>query len=724
MVQMKTARTRARGKPLAIFSFAMGALLLLTVVAVPAPYLQAWQSLSPEEIYVLGVGEKPDVTTLNLIIEGLGEEASVDCLLVLDVSATSKIDEVRRVALDIIELFSPQDRIGLATFSTEAQLLHPLSINRLALKTTITDLEIGGKSALGEALELSRQTLLADGRDDALLVTILLTDGQSNIGRDPHLEVSIAQDVGIRVVPVGIGSLINRSLLEELAERSGGKFFARPVESMFESLENLLDTDLAARQVRVEKSLPPALLYVKANPAPNQVETTPDGGTRLVWEIGDLQIGTQWSTQVTLQATEKGTWPTDEDSIVRYTDFRGLERQTEIQSFGLVAMEPNWPPVAAFTYDPPAPTTTDLIQFSDTSSDPDGDAEIVTWEWNFGDGETSRKQNPEHRYTESGSYTVELVVVDAREALSKVVEQVVCVHNAEPIALFVSDPQEPRIGAETVLDASGSVDPDGRIVSYMWDVNGDGEIDLETPSSQASHVFADAGKVMVVLKVVDDEGDFGICEKSLSVIPSITATRTIETGLPDDETIGGATVNVTVMIEANAELHGLTLHEEIPAGWTITPVEQGRATVRRETGDWLFLETMMDGDSHVIRYTLTVPSSPVSGAAEDGRERLTLNGLVGSSAPRISRQVRGEDKITRIAGLSIPIAISRWNSEESRLDLSLPDEISFDQIQYAVALWLSGDPVPQTSGQRIDLAVMQDLIAYWLTDTSVNDPLP
>jgi hypothetical protein len=54
----------------------------------------------------------------------------------------------------------------------------------------------------------------------------------------------------------------------------------------------------------------------------------------------------------------------------------------------------------------------------------------------------------------------------------------------------------------------------------------------------------------------------------------------------------------------------------------------------------------------------------------------------------------------------------------------LPDEISFDQIQYAVSLWLAGTPVPQTGNQRIDIRMMQDLIAYWLTKRSVFEPLP
>ncbi|MGD9675837.1 MAG: hypothetical protein AB7V19_04035, partial [Candidatus Bipolaricaulia bacterium] len=68
--------------------------------------------------------------------------------------------------------------------------------------------------------------------------------------------------------------------------------------------------------------------------------------------------------------------------------------------------------------------------------------------------------------------------------------------------------------------------------------------------------------------------------------------------------------------------------------------------------------------------------------------------------------------------------ISRWNPETSTLDLCLRELISFDQIQYAVSLWLSGASVPHTTDGVVDLAVLNDLIAYWLTGSSVHDPLP
>jgi len=42
-----------------------------------------------------------------------------------------------------------------------------------------------------------------------------------------------------------------------------------------------------------------------------------------------------------------------------------------------------------------------------------GDAPIVSWRWDFGDGNTSFQQNPTNVYTNPGTYTVYLEVTDA-----------------------------------------------------------------------------------------------------------------------------------------------------------------------------------------------------------------------------------------------------------------------------------------------------------------------
>lgn len=82
------------------------------------------------------------------------------------------------------------------------------------------------------------------------------------------------------------------------------------------------------------------------------------------------------------------------------------------------------PPIASFSMDihiGPAPLT---IKFSDSSYHPDGWS-IRSWDWDFGDGNTSTEKNPTHTFEYAGSYTVILNVTDAEgetDVISKSVE--------------------------------------------------------------------------------------------------------------------------------------------------------------------------------------------------------------------------------------------------------------------------------------------------------------
>ena len=70
----------------------------------------------------------------------------------------------------------------------------------------------------------------------------------------------------------------------------------------------------------------------------------------------------------------------------------------------------NVPPSVNFTYSPFIPIINDVIQFNDTSIDLDG--AISSWFWDFGDGNTSSLQNPQHIYSSLKSYVVKLNVTD------------------------------------------------------------------------------------------------------------------------------------------------------------------------------------------------------------------------------------------------------------------------------------------------------------------------
>lgn len=71
-------------------------------------------------------------------------------------------------------------------------------------------------------------------------------------------------------------------------------------------------------------------------------------------------------------------------------------------------LPPTVPPIAAFSADVfsvPCPGT---IRFSDQSG-----GNPQQWQWDFGDGSTSSRQNPEHTYAQPGNYTVRLKAINS-----------------------------------------------------------------------------------------------------------------------------------------------------------------------------------------------------------------------------------------------------------------------------------------------------------------------
>ncbi len=68
-------------------------------------------------------------------------------------------------------------------------------------------------------------------------------------------------------------------------------------------------------------------------------------------------------------------------------------------------------PVAAVSADKTVGKTPLTVTFnSDATTDPDGDE--ITYEWNFGDGETSTEKSPAHEFKKAGEYKVSFSVTD------------------------------------------------------------------------------------------------------------------------------------------------------------------------------------------------------------------------------------------------------------------------------------------------------------------------
>lgn len=195
------------------------------------------------------------------------------------------------------------------------------------------------------------------------------------------------------------------------------------------------------------------------------------------------------------------------DGVVSTPRIRGKFYEYPVGVVGEVTT-PNIAPTASFTY-----SATDLaVNFSDTSTDSDGN--VVSWDWNFGDGSTSTAQNPGHTYAADGTYTVTLTITDddgATDTASQDVTVSGSTSNSYPIADFTFTTTE-----LTANFTDQSTDSDGSIASWVWDY-GDGNT---STAQNPSHTYSAGGTYSVTLTVTDDDGANASTTQNVSVSAS------------------------------------------------------------------------------------------------------------------------------------------------------------------------------------------------------------
>ncbi|MBC7220788.1 PKD domain-containing protein [Candidatus Bipolaricaulota bacterium] len=283
------------------------------------------------------------------------------------------------------------------------------------------------------------------------------------------------------------------------------------------TLEPVLSPTAPANQPPVAQ-----FTFTPSNPAPGAVVTfnagssyDPDGTiANYQWDFNNNGVFERTG------ATTTWTFPIAGTYSVRLvvTDNRGATGQT-IRQVTVIAV--NQPPVAQFTYTPPAPRPGDWVQFDGgTSYDPDGS--IVNYEWDFqNDGVfDATGQVVFHQYPVAGTYTVRLRVTDNLGATGQTTRTVTVapvVVNQPPVAQFTYTPAAPTTGAAVTFNGTASYDPDGTVVAYAWDLTGNGVIDRSGPV--VTWTYAVAGTYNATLYVTDNQGATGQTTQVVAVSP-------------------------------------------------------------------------------------------------------------------------------------------------------------------------------------------------------------
>jgi len=160
-------------------------------------------------------------------------------------------------------------------------------------------------------------------------------------------------------------------------------------------------------------------------------------------------------------------------------------------------------PVASFVWSPSVPEVNEVVTFDASASMPIG-GEIVSYEWDFGDGNQASGKIVTHRYSSAGSYTATLNVTDNEGLWDIEQKQIEVKAPPPPLTVSISPTSASILVGQSVTftsTVSGGVTP----YSYQWYLNGN------PVSGATSNTWAftptTSGIYYVYLKVTDAKGN-------------------------------------------------------------------------------------------------------------------------------------------------------------------------------------------------------------------------
>ena len=218
------------------------------------------------------------------------EQASV--VLVTDVSRSmmaddvepSRLDAARSAAQRFLDEVPDEARVGAVAFSTDPHTIEPPTDDRGKVEDVLDSLSADGGTATGDALAAALG-LVDNGpaakRPPAAIV--LLSDGETTIGRDPipvaraarrlHIPIhTVALGTSDATIRTPTGSLIpvppDPETMRRIAEVSGGRAFqaenADDVSRIYEALGSRVATKKEQREITVAFAASGGLLLAAA----------------------------------------------------------------------------------------------------------------------------------------------------------------------------------------------------------------------------------------------------------------------------------------------------------------------------------------------------------------------------------------------------------------------------------------------------------------------------
>ncbi|MGB1317123.1 MAG: PKD domain-containing protein, partial [Flavobacteriales bacterium] len=201
-----------------------------------------------------------------------------------------------------------------------------------------------------------------------------------------------------------------------------------------------------------------------------------------LWNFGDGGTSTEENPVYSYQA--EGTYS------VTLTAFNpnGCDSSvTEINLINIEHPDADFSAFPTFAFCPPL-----LVSFTDLSS-----TDAVSWFWDFGDGSSSNLQNPSHIYTESGLFSISLVVTNANGCTDTILNPDL-VELSGPSGEFDFFPDTVGCPPYDITFTSEAEN----VATYTWDF-GDGFLGT---GETTTHTYTQTGSYIPTLILEDNNG--------------------------------------------------------------------------------------------------------------------------------------------------------------------------------------------------------------------------
>jgi Ca-activated chloride channel family protein len=157
----------------------------------------------------------------------------------------NRLEAAQQAALEFVDLLPPKLNVGLVTFNGNATVRVPPTTDRDVLREAIDGLELGERTAIGEAIFASLDAIKAapGGLDDepAPARIVLMSDGSTTDGRPNEVGAAAAVERGVPVSTIAFGTddgtvmlpeeplpvpvPVDRESLATIAETTSGTFY-------------------------------------------------------------------------------------------------------------------------------------------------------------------------------------------------------------------------------------------------------------------------------------------------------------------------------------------------------------------------------------------------------------------------------------------------------------------------------------------------------------------